>query len=73
MNEDIKDNLHDLYGAYHHHKQLYEYWRKHRNLKSQDEIQDRIDYILKNKVNQRNELETLYWVLGIENNYNVDD
>ena len=62
----IKDNLYDLYGAYQQHKQLFDYWKENKDLKSREEIKERIEYIAKNKINQRNELETLYWVLGIE-------
>ena len=33
-------------------------------LKSEDEIRERIEYMTKNKLKQRNEIETLRWVLG---------
>lgn len=64
MNEKIKDNLYDLYASYNQHKLLYAFWKQNRQMKTKDEIKDRFDYIKKNKINQRNELETLMWVLG---------
>lgn len=65
--DEIKDNLYDLYASYRHHKQLFDYYQEHKSLKSETEIKDRIEYILKNKVKQRDEITTLMWVLG-ENN-----
>lgn len=67
MNE-IKDNLYDLYASYRHHKELFEYYQSHKNLKSEDEIRARIEYITKNKLKQNSEIDALFWVLGeIEN------
>ena len=68
MNDEIRDNLYDLYASYRHHKQLFEYWQNHKTLKSEDEIRERIDYIIKNKVAQRDEISTLLWVLGEKEN-----
>ena len=67
MNDEIKDNLYDLYASYRHHKQLFDYWQNHKTLKSEDEIRKRIDYIIKNKIAQRDEISTLLWVLGEKN------
>ena len=67
MNDEIKDNLYDLYASYRHHKQLFDYWQNHKTLKSEDEIRERIDYIIKNKIAQRDEITTLLWVLGEKN------
>ena len=67
MNNEIKDNLYDLYASYRHHKQLFNYWQNHKTLKSEDEIRERIDYIIKNKIAQRDEISTLLWVLGEKN------
>ena len=67
MNDEIKDNLYDLYASYRHHKQLFDYWQGHKTLKSEDEIRERIDYIIKNKIAQRDEITTLLWVLGEKN------
>lgn len=68
MNDEIKDNLYDLYASYRHHKQLFDYWQNHKTLKSEDEIRERIDYIIKNKIAQRDEISTLLWVLGEKEN-----
>lgn len=62
--KNIKDNLYDLYGSYHQHIQLFDYWKNNKNLKSKDEIVERLRYIQENKINQRNEIETLLWILG---------
>ena len=63
INDEIKNNLFDLYASYHHHKQLFEFWKKYQNIKNEEDIRERIEYLKKNKVKQRNELETLLWVL----------
>ena len=67
---EIKDNLFDLYASYHQHKLLFEFWKQYKNVKGEKDIRDRIEYIKKNKLKQRNEVETLLWVLG---ETNVDD
>lgn len=64
MNERIKDNLYDLYASVNHHKLLFNFYSEHKNLKSEKEIKERINYILKNKITQRDEISTLLWVLG---------
>lgn len=69
--KNIKENLFDLYSSYHQHIQLFEYWKHNKNLKTRDEILERIKYIQENKINQRNEIETLLWVLG-EKNVNTE-
>ena len=65
-NNKIKDNLYDLYAAYRQHKALYDFWKSFRGMKSVDEIKERIEYIKKNKINQRNEIETLMWVINLD-------
>ncbi len=68
MNNEIKDNLFDLYASYHHHKQLFNFYKDHKNIKGEKEINERIEYIKKHNIKQRTELETLLWVIGeIEN------
>ena len=62
--EKIKENLYDLYSVYSQYKLLFQYYQDNKDLKSKQDILDRIDYIRKHKVNQRNEVETLLWVLG---------
>ena len=64
MMNKIKDNLFDLYSLVQQHKALYEYYQKHKSIKSELEIQQRIDYILKNKIKQKDEVSTLLWVIG---------
>lgn len=63
----IKDNLYDLYDSYNQHKLLFEFWKQNRAIKTKEEIKDRINYIIKNKIKQRNEIETLLWVIGEDN------
>ena len=60
----IKDNLFDLYTLVHQHKALYEYYQKHESIKSEIEIKERIEYILKHKIKQKDEVSTLLWVIG---------
>lgn len=60
----IKENLFDLYTLVHQHKALYEYYQEHKTIKSETEIKERIDYILKNKIKQKDEISTLLWVIG---------
>lgn len=67
MNENIKDNLYDLYASYHQHKLLFEFWKQNNSIKTKEEVEQRLEYIKKNKIKQRNELETLLWVLGEDN------
>jgi hypothetical protein len=57
-----------LYRYYLSYKYLYEYWEEHRKEHpvSNDEMRSRINYILKNKVRQRDEISTLCWILGEE-------
>ncbi len=65
MNNQIKDNLLDLYSVYHQYKLLFEFWKKYQNIKNEDDIKERIEYLKKNpKISQRTEFETLLWVLN---------
>ncbi len=57
-------NMYNMYGAYADFKKLYEFYENHKNLVSEDELRDRVKYILKHGVNQRTEIETICWVLG---------
>ena len=61
---EIKDNMYDLYSVYNQYKMLFNFYQSFKNMKTTEQIQERIDYILKNQIKQRNELETLLWVLG---------
>lgn len=72
MDNEIKDNLYDLYASYKQHKQLYEFWKKYQNIKNEAEIRERIEYLKKNKIKQRNELETLLWILNEVDNEKIE-
>lgn len=65
----IKENLYDLYSSYSQHKALFEFYQKFKNIKNEQEIRERIEYLKKHKVRQRTELETLLWILNeVESN-----
>ena len=64
MNDGIKDNKYDLYALYKQYSLLFDFWQTHKNIKDIDEIKNRIEYIQKNKINQRSEIETLLCVIG---------
>lgn len=66
--EVTKPSLYCLYELYRNYKFLYEFWERRQNERviSDQEMRDRIDYILKNKVKQRDEISTLCWILGEE-------
>lgn len=72
-NTEIKDNLYDLYSVYQQYKALFNYYQQNKSMKTRDEISNRIEYIKKNKIKQKSELETLLWVLGLDGDINVDD
>lgn len=61
---EIKENLYDLYSVYSQYKDLHKYYMERKRLKGEEEIRDRIQYITKNKLKQRDEITTLLWVLG---------
>ena len=48
------------------YKMLLEYYQKHHydNRPCDEELRSRIKYILDNKIRQRDEIATIYWVLG---------
>ena len=65
MSDKIQDNLRPLYNCYSQYKMLYDYYQGNKSMRSKEEIQERIEYLKKNpKINQRNELETLLWLLN---------
>lgn len=65
MNKEIKDSTSDLWRLVDQHKSLFEYYKQNKSMRTREEIKQRIEYIKKNKISQRNELESLMWVLGI--------
>lgn len=72
-NTEIKDNLYDLYSVYQQYKALFNYYQQNKSMKTREEISERIEYIKKNKIKQKNELETLFWVLNIDGDEYVND
>lgn len=64
--DEIKNNLYDLYSVYNQYKLLYSFYNQNKSMKTREQISERIEYIKKNKIKQRNELETLLWVIGVE-------
>ncbi len=64
-NDEIKDNLFDLYALYRQHRKLFNYYQENKTMRSKEDVQNRIEYLKKNpKINQRTELETLLWLLN---------
>ena len=56
-----------VYRLYKDYMFLYqENEKEHHRAVSDDDIRDRIDYILRNNIKQRDEISTLCWVLGVE-------
>lgn len=57
-----------LYRAYKDYMYLYKFLQENREQRavSDDEIRDRLNYLLHNKVKQRDEISTLCWILGEE-------
>ena len=59
-----------LYKAYKDYDYLYKFLKKQRSepefAVSREEMKNRINYILKNKIRQRDEISTLCWILGEE-------
>ena len=65
MNDKIQDNLKPLYSCYAQYKLLFDFYQGNKSMRSKEEILERIEYLKKNpKINQRNELETLLWLLN---------
>lgn len=65
----VKDNLYDLWSVMNQYKYLYNYYWERENsglkIKTRKQIEDRIRYIIKHKVKQQGEIETLLWVIGV--------
>lgn len=71
--DEIKNNLYDLYSVYSQYKLLFAFYNQNKSMRTREEISERIEYIKKNKIKQKNELETLLWVLNIDGDMYVDD
>ena len=64
MNPDV---LYRIYKDYSYmYKTLKSFRQEYKYAVSKEEMRDRIKYILKNKVRQRDEISTLCWILGEE-------
>lgn len=64
MNDKIQDNLKPLYSCYAQYKMLFEFYMQNKKVRSKEEVEERIEYLKKNKINQRTELETLLWFIN---------
>lgn len=63
--DNIKDNLYALYEVYSQYKLLYAFYQENKDIKSANDIKDRIEYLKKNpKCKQKTEIECLLWILG---------
>lgn len=63
----IKYGLYDLYSVYNNYKKLHEaYFGNVGKLKRREQILARAKYVLKHGLKQKDELETLIWVLDME-------
>lgn len=61
----IKDSLRPLYDCYSQYKALYDFYQNNKEVRTRKEIEERIEYLKKNKCKERNELETLMWCLKV--------
>lgn len=72
----VKTNLYDLWSVVEQYKYLYNYyWEREDSrykIKTRKQVEDRIKYILKHKLKQRGEIETLLWVLGVDSLNELD-
>lgn len=57
-----------LYRAYKDYLYIYEYLLKYEDSRAvtNQQLRDRRDYLLKNKIKQRDEISTICWILGEE-------
>ena len=62
--EKINEHLYPMYDCYNQYKLLHKFYMDHINIKGEEELRNRIDYITKHKINQRSEIETILWVIG---------
>lgn len=64
MRDEKINSLRPLYQIYRNYKELVKFYNEHKDIKSEEEIRERKEYILKNGIKGRNEVETLCWILG---------
>lgn len=66
----VSENLYNLWQIVEEHKFLFNYYWERENsglkIKTRKQLEDRIRYILKHKIKQRGEIETILWVLGVD-------
>lgn len=60
----IEPSLGSVYWVIKSYKELVNFYEQYKNIRSEEEIRDRIKYVLKHKLKQKNEIDTLKWVLG---------
>lgn len=71
----IEPSVSTLYWIIKSYKELNNFYEQYKNIRSEEEIRERIKYVLKNKLKQKNEVDTLKWVLGenwLEDEENID-
>ena len=57
-------NMSALYAVIGSYKDMAEFYADRLNIKGEAEIRKRINYVIKHKLKQMNEVEALKWVLG---------
>ena len=62
--EKIVEYMYPMYDCYNQYKLLHKFYMDHKNVKGEEEMRSRIKYILKHKIKQRSEIETILWILG---------
>lgn len=67
METKIQNDLRPLYKCYSQYKLLFDYYKENKSIRSRREIEERLDYLKKNKCKERSEIETLLWFLKVDN------
>ena len=57
-------SMHSIGKAYGDYKELYYFYLDHKDMVGKEELRERLEYIKKNGVKQRTEVETICWILG---------
>ena len=64
---DVSPDMACLYEMSRNYKFLYNYWLSTNGRKvSEEDLKKRLNYLISNKVKQRDEISTICWVLGID-------
>jgi hypothetical protein len=70
----VSPDLACLYEMGRNYKFLYNYWLSTNGRKvSEEDLKKRLEYLINNKVKQRDEISTLCWVLGINDERTNDN